>query len=76
LNLINFVFELDGHLVYLGALHVQVVDLVAVYDYVVSPILIVLNKRIEHLMPLSKFRNNKLLQADDVMHVELGFDGV
>jgi len=52
------------------------INLVSIYDRIVASVLVLFNKSVQLLMPFSKFRYHKLLEANNVMNIKLSFNSI
>ena len=68
--MLYLVFELNRHLIDLGTLHVQVVDVVLLYDFVDTKFLIRSNKRLDMNVTETELVDHELLKTNDVDDVE------
>lgn len=73
---LDFVLELDGHLIDLRTLHVVVVNLVPPDGSVVALLLVLYDQLVLHVVSPRKFINYESLHCHDVHNVELGLDVV
>ena len=68
--MLYLVFELNRHLIDLGTLHVQVVDVVLLYDFVDTKFLVRSNEGLDMNVTETELVDHELLKTNDVNDVE------